>query len=92
MEIQEIKTDRTVQQEVPGVREEGQTKQIPKIYIITNLVTSQESEQSPDYINLKLLFLGIDGKGGQGGDGGNGGNGADIIFIGSESALDVFII
>lgn len=94
-------------------------------------MTSQESEQSPDYINLKLLFLGIDGgnggrgenggdggnggngkrssdgplhcrrgggdggngglsgKGGQGGDGGNGGNGADIIFIGSESALDV---
>ena len=111
--------------------EKGKTKELPKIYIITNQVTSQASEQAPDYINLKLLFPGIDGgngggggrggqggnggdgrksssglvdckrgggdggnggqagKGGQGGDAGDGGSGADIIFIGSESALEV---
>lgn len=109
----------------------GETKKLPKIYIVTNMVTSQASEQAPDFINLKLLFSGIDGgnggrggsggdggnggngrkgsdgpfhcksgpgdggnggntgKGGQGGDAGDGGNGANIIFIGSQAALEV---
>jgi len=56
----------------------GKTKQLPKIYIITNEVTSQASNQALDYINLKLLFPGIDGgSGGNGGRGGNGGNGGN---------------
>ena len=109
----------------------GETKQLPKVYIVTNSVIGQESEQAPDFINLKLIFPGVDGgnggtggiggnggrggngrdgsdgpfdcrsgagdggnggiagKGGQGGDAGNGGNGSDIIFIGSEQALEV---
>lgn len=56
----------------------GETLNLPDIYIITNGITSQQSNQAPDYINLKLIFPGIDGgRGGNGGNGGNGGKGGN---------------
>ena len=56
----------------------GETINLPDIYIITRGIKSQESNQTPDYINLKLIFPGIDGgRGGLGGDGGSGGYGGD---------------
>ncbi|MGD9717304.1 MAG: hypothetical protein AB7U26_09545 [Sulfuricurvum sp.] len=58
----------------------GSTK-LPTLYIIANSILSQASSTAPDYINLKLIFPGIDGgkggNGGIGGKGGNGGNGRD---------------
>jgi hypothetical protein len=54
----------------------GQTLKLPTLYIITNEVLSQKSSTAPDYINLKLIFPGLDGgNGGTGGIGGKGGNG-----------------
>jgi len=66
----------------------GKTMQLPTLYIITNEVLSQKSSTAPDYINLKLIFPGLDGgnggTGGIGGRGGNGGHGRD----GSDGVFD----
>lgn len=66
----------------------GQTLKLPTLYIIANEVLSQKSSTAPDYINLKLIFPGLDGgnggTGGIGGKGGNGGNGRK----GSDGVID----
>ncbi|MGZ0703535.1 hypothetical protein [Pseudomonas piscis] len=69
----------------PGT--DGESKNLPVIYLIAGEISSPDGEPKPGFINLNLIVRGINsGSGGKGGLGGNGGKGAP----GKEGATSAF--
>ncbi|BCT33126.1 hypothetical protein [Pseudomonas protegens] len=66
----------------------GESMKLPIIYLVAGEITSPDGEPKPGFINLNLIFKGINsGNGGRGGSGGNGGKGAPGKE-GATSAID----
>jgi hypothetical protein len=71
-----------------GPGSQGETKQLPEVYLVVGELLDPKGQIPPGFLNLVMIFRGVDGGdggvGGRGGNGGRAGNGKE----GATSAFD----